>query len=504
MLQEHIDKIIDTVENKCKDINSINDWWERHHQTNEPYLLTGSDGQVVWNNLNILEDIHSNSTILNIGIGLGYCTKELYSIGATVHALDISTTALDRVKSYVENSWKAERITELPSNKFDLAISNLVAQHMSNTALVEQFLSVIRSLKITGYLAVQFAFSLRKGYVFKDDYYHQKWGGVVRTLAQIESIVKEANGKIVWAEKIGSFPDAGTGWYGVHIVKNDERSISNYHQSNLYKKMSKLSEIHGDNYVEFEELIEARKLYEESVNYYSRNFNALRKLGESYLKDNDFREAYRYLAKSYELYNNDASILLQLAEIAYREGNYVHTCNLLLEFKDRFSEGELLPIFEQNKYFLNTISLLIEIYLISGKYDQLKILFELNPAFIPNNISIDDVFNEAKELTNSSNLDNEQILLVLAENALEQGKYDFTEKVLKALVKSDENNINILIDLGVLHVLKNELYDSEKYFQKVLELDPGNKLVLENLSYLYEICLTEPQELKVKVEGNKL
>ncbi|HUW17755.1 MAG TPA: methyltransferase domain-containing protein [Sedimentisphaerales bacterium] len=203
---------------------SVNEWWD-YCQSNNSWYLTGSKGPEVWERLNIADKIRYGQVVLNIGVGLGYCTQELVAIGCTVHALDISEVALDRVRKMIAGTWSPTQLAQLPDSFFDLAISNLVTQHMNDEDLFDQMGAVIRSLKPDGIFAMQFAYSLSARYdLYKATSGTMKVGAVLRSLAKMNSFVEKAHGRILWVDKIGDFPEWNSGWYGVHIVRHDEGS----------------------------------------------------------------------------------------------------------------------------------------------------------------------------------------------------------------------------------------------------------------------------------------
>ncbi|MHC4570808.1 MAG: tetratricopeptide repeat protein [Planctomycetota bacterium] len=205
-----------------RDNMSMEEWWDYCQTTKNLWYLTGSKGHEVWERLNITDKIYPGQVVLNIGVGLGYCTGELVRKKCVVHVLDISEVALNRVKDIVAKAWLPSRLADLPVNTFDLAISNLVTQHMTNTDLLEQMHAVTRSLKHDGIFAMQFAYSLsRKCDSSHKSPKHAKNGVAFRSLLEVNSLVEETQGKILWVNKIGNFPEYNIGWYGVHIVKKD-------------------------------------------------------------------------------------------------------------------------------------------------------------------------------------------------------------------------------------------------------------------------------------------
>jgi dTDP-4-amino-4,6-dideoxygalactose transaminase len=168
--------------------------------------------------------------------------------GCVVHALDICEAALNRVRNIVVKTWLPEQLADLPANTFDLAISNLVTQHMNDEDLVEQLCAVTRSLKPDGIFAMQFGYSLSGKYGFYTAIPTMlKSGGQFRSLLRVDSLVEKNHGRIVWANKIGAFPEHNCGWYGIHIVKSDEsipvpQSRSSENMSNTARSFNKEGE----------------------------------------------------------------------------------------------------------------------------------------------------------------------------------------------------------------------------------------------------------------------
>ena len=211
----------------------IEDWWDYHHEGKGDYhqWLTASAGPEVWHNLNIDKLIKPNKVVLNIGVGLGHCTRELARRKCVVHALDISPVALAKVESFTAKTWLPPTLPDIPENTFDLAISYLVTQHMVDEDLLEQISGVLRSLKPTGVFAMQFAFALNRQandltYPPAERIARMKSGGMCRSLEGMARLVDQAGGSIAYARRIGMFPEQGSGWYAMHIVRPD------YPQSN--------------------------------------------------------------------------------------------------------------------------------------------------------------------------------------------------------------------------------------------------------------------------------
>ncbi|MGE3681521.1 MAG: class I SAM-dependent methyltransferase [Bdellovibrionales bacterium] len=213
---------------------SIRQWWDQAHSVDHPNWLTGSSGKEVWRRLAVLHRIRPGTQVLNIGVGLGHCTHGLKERGCSVSALDISPVALSRVKSLVENSWLPEQLPHLPADQFDVAISHLVAQHMTDENLTDQLRHVIRALKPDGVLAIQIAYRMNRRPNPTDQatlLELEKGGGICRHLYEIMNVCSRAGGAVTWAKRVKLFKDFGSGWYGLHIRKVDYKGIPGLRES---------------------------------------------------------------------------------------------------------------------------------------------------------------------------------------------------------------------------------------------------------------------------------
>ncbi len=203
---------------------SVQDWWDTHHRGDHPdhrFFLTGSSGSKLWARLSVDDHLVPGRVVLNIGVGLGRCTRELAKRGCVIHALDVSPVALDKVRKITERAWLASELDELPASTFDVAISNLVTQHISNADLEKQLLAVCRSLKPNGIFAMQFAYRLNGISDHEDPVTNQsiKCGAVCRSLSAMVRKVEASGGIVCFSRRIGVFPEFGSGWYVLHIVR---------------------------------------------------------------------------------------------------------------------------------------------------------------------------------------------------------------------------------------------------------------------------------------------
>jgi 2-polyprenyl-3-methyl-5-hydroxy-6-metoxy-1,4-benzoquinol methylase len=207
----------------------IKDFWEEAHQKNEELWLTGSYLNQVWDPLNITSKLAPGLEVLNIGVGLGRDTAELKDKGVIVDALDISQTALDRVKTITRNQYLASHIRSLPSQAYDVAVSHLVTQHMNESDLIQQVAHVLRSLKPDGIFAMQFAFidETTEAYIQLERAYNnimsqppEQRGHMFRTLNKMKVIVEDVcGGKISWVSAVKEYSFTPIKWYYINIKR---------------------------------------------------------------------------------------------------------------------------------------------------------------------------------------------------------------------------------------------------------------------------------------------
>jgi len=206
---------------------SIEDWWDQAHAVKHSLWLTESEGPEIWRALKVANRIKPRTRILNIGVGMGMCTRGLVEHGAKVSVLDISPNAIHRVSDVIDAGYLASRLEELPKDAFDLVISNLVSQHMMDAELEAQLHHVIPSLKAGGLLAMQFSFAWNQSAMtLNNSPEAAKKGAICRTLGRIEAMVDQAEGMISWAQMIASWPEHNIGWYAVHIIRKEDSTFS--------------------------------------------------------------------------------------------------------------------------------------------------------------------------------------------------------------------------------------------------------------------------------------
>jgi len=209
-------------------MSEIKEFWEVAHKENKELWLTGSHLTSVWTPMKLMAKLASGIKVLNVGVGLGKDTNELVNKGAIVDVLDISQTALDRVKATTRNQYISSNLDELPESEYDIAVSHLVSQHMNDDDLLDQIKYVLRSLKPEGIFAMQFAFidetpvsvnHLNEVYKSVDDIPKDKKGHMFRSLLKMEDMVKKCGGEIIWVSDPRRYPNNPIKWYYIHMKK---------------------------------------------------------------------------------------------------------------------------------------------------------------------------------------------------------------------------------------------------------------------------------------------
>jgi SAM-dependent methyltransferase len=198
---------------------SMTDWWDIAQQKDHAFWLSGTPGEEIWARLGVRERLSSGVSVLNIGVGLGRCTRELAALGCHVSVLDISPRAIERV-SDVAAGWI--RPEDLPAERFNLALSHLVMQHMPDFDVQDQIAHVIRSLTPDGLFAFQYTAGA-DGQCTPQYRNYAKSGAIRRRPADIENVVSQCGGRLV-----GHFQRethaCGTQWWVAHVVRADSPS----------------------------------------------------------------------------------------------------------------------------------------------------------------------------------------------------------------------------------------------------------------------------------------
>ena len=200
--------------------NDMRDFWQAQHEENATRYLTGSSLRSVVKVHMLQGFLLAGKRVLNIGVGSGRCTNELAALGVTVSVLDISQVAVDRVGQWTIAGYTSPE--DLPENEYDVALCHLVVQHMADVDLYHMLKNVVRSLKPSGVLSVQYAAPPGQE-VYAEDIDRQRRGVVRRTPEHFARIVRIVGGEIVYTTA-PRFHDAAKAtddntWYACHVKR---------------------------------------------------------------------------------------------------------------------------------------------------------------------------------------------------------------------------------------------------------------------------------------------
>lgn len=200
------------------DTKVVNWWREKHLYSGSCAFKTNDGGPGMWRSLDIQEFLLPGINALEIGVGLGKDIKELNDVGINVYALDICEEAIEVVKDIVKGYWLHSTLERLPSDFFDVGISHLVAQHMNDSDFGCQLKNVIRSLKSTGRLAIQYAQAKVENSVAQVDMLGaEMMGGVLRTTNEMAVLVENSGGCVLQDKEMRRGPNWI--WRCIHVER---------------------------------------------------------------------------------------------------------------------------------------------------------------------------------------------------------------------------------------------------------------------------------------------
>jgi 2-polyprenyl-3-methyl-5-hydroxy-6-metoxy-1,4-benzoquinol methylase len=126
--------------------------WDKAQVDEDKGFLSGSEYQETLDYL--LLTLKKGDKVLEIGVGMGFVTKELSKRGFDVSGFDISEIALKRVKGYC-TAYGFNDLYRLPINYFDVILCNHVVHHIPTELLKYELWYFIRSLKEDGIMAIK-------------------------------------------------------------------------------------------------------------------------------------------------------------------------------------------------------------------------------------------------------------------------------------------------------------------------------------------------------------
>ena len=190
---------------------TIKDWWDEQHITHNRKWLTSTSLEKYVEYLEIAKEYNLAETVLEVGCGTGRATREL-CLYKTVDVLDISDVAIANVANVIRQGYLCP--TQLLGNTYDLIIHHLVCQHMTTSDFGNQLCELIRSLKDTGILALQFADAPGRN---PNNLEAQQHGGILYSTIEIAAMVLECGGSVIKISDPITFEHVAAVWYAAHI-----------------------------------------------------------------------------------------------------------------------------------------------------------------------------------------------------------------------------------------------------------------------------------------------
>lgn len=184
--------------------------WDRWHLNHE-VESTSPEGLLELHRVSIPR----GSRFLDIGVGVGWMALAAVQWGAIVDALDVSPVAGEQVRAIVRRFYLESELAALPTGEYDLALSHLVAQHMTDDQLRRQAAEVYRALRPGGIFSIQFAAAAR-GAADRILPNADHVGHMVRTPEEALACLTYRPGE---ATVVREEPPAETSYYYIHVQK---------------------------------------------------------------------------------------------------------------------------------------------------------------------------------------------------------------------------------------------------------------------------------------------
>lgn len=220
ILRELRERFRPSLSNRLIDsATDLKQFWELAHVSRAHLWISGTPPKEIYERLNIKELIDTKGlSILNVGVGEGYCERDLVERGHLVDALDVCDSAISKVDVYIGKGFLFAQ--DLPTRSYDLVLHHLVAQHMTHKNLREQLVHLLRALKPDGLLAMQFASCQSNAELVVSDIQERvvMSGGVLRSKAFMKDLVESCEGSVIGLFDKEAWTNSDCLYVSAHIV----------------------------------------------------------------------------------------------------------------------------------------------------------------------------------------------------------------------------------------------------------------------------------------------
>jgi hypothetical protein len=189
-------------------------FWTEKHKLNDVAHLTGSDLYAIntYMELPLMPDMD----VLNIGVGMGKCTRQLKELTNNVYVLDICQEAIDKVKDVIIKGYLTPQ--SLPKYKFDLIMSHLVSQHINKEELTNHIEYGINALSLQGEMVIQIAVPINRNEVDYSDA-SAGAGSIKYTIDEVVELINIYGGRLTRLKFYERFLQYNMDWYIFHIKR---------------------------------------------------------------------------------------------------------------------------------------------------------------------------------------------------------------------------------------------------------------------------------------------
>lgn len=294
-----------------------------------------------------------------------------------------------------------------------------------------------------------------------------------------------------WSKFLQEKPESSEGYFQLGLVQEKLGLLDEALKS--YTKVNELKPEAREAYLARARIFETQKEfklaiteYEKYITVFPDNISILLYLGKCYFEEKRYIDAENILLKAKNIAPNNIP-LHYLLGMTYEKQSNIDKAIEAFEF---IVKNETNP---------QAIARLGFYYAVSQDFKNAQLKFkqaiEMEPLnaefhyiYSLNFMDMKDYENASKELEKTlflkSDFNDAKFYLALANEKL--GHYDKTEKLLKEILASDENDVKAMNYLGYLYADRNiNLDEAEKLLIRVTELSPNEPAFLDSLAWLY-------------------